>query len=263
MYFTMTFSFAMRMRVLLAAAFVLPPIVSGSAQVVGRQQLETRATLIERAAREERAGHRGQAASIRARLAEGDYQEGDRVVVQLENLPSEPGRTDLNNKADTLPVRAVRVLQFPQPKYEGVKDLQIGGLLRSELPDTIRKHLATIFRNPVVRVTSLIALSVTGAVNRIGIVDVPPDMRLNDVFTIAGGLSGTADLRKITVLRGAQEIMSGKDVQNALNASVTVDGAQLRAGDVINVPTKTTTNWLGYAGFAMSIVSLVIFLSRD
>jgi protein involved in polysaccharide export with SLBB domain len=268
MYFNMNFSFARGPRArILAAILVLAPFVGAGAQPARSQQLETRAALTDRAARAEKEGRRAYAAVIRARLEEGDFQEGDRVVILFENMPAPAGGRGepiqvQGIRPDTLLVRAGRVLQFPQGRYSGVKDLRIGGLLRSELPDTVRAHMATIFRDPQVRVTSLIALSVTGAVLRAGPVDVPGDMRLNDIFNAAGGLAGEVNMKKSFIRRGGQQIMDGKDLQTALDIGLTIDAAQLRAGDQVYVERKTPSNWLAYTGLVLSVISLIVFLSR-
>jgi hypothetical protein len=265
MYFHMTFSFASRLRAYIGvAALAMSPVLTATAQIAPRTDaLETRAGLTAALAREERAGRKGRAAAIRARLQEGDFQEGDRVVVFLENMPAPSGRGDATGliRPDTIPVRA-RMLQFPQFRYPGVKDLSIAGMLRSELPDAMRAHLSTIYRDPQVRVTSLLQLSITGAVLRPGYADVPPEMRLTDVLTLGGGLAGDANMKKSFIRRGAQIILDGKEFQDALDNGLTVDAAQLRAGDQIFIERKTTTNWLGYAGFAMSVISLVFLLGR-
>jgi hypothetical protein len=265
MYLDMIFSFALRARIRAAAtALVLVPMLGASAQTGRTEQLQTRAELTQLAAREEQAGRRGYAAAIRARLIDGDFQEGDRVVILHENMPGAgTGRGDvLVIRPDTLPIRAGRILQFPQARYQGVKDLSVAGLLRSELPDTIRAHFLKTYRDPQVRVSSLIQLSVTGAVLRGGYVDVPPDMRLSDVFTYAGGLAGEVNMKKSFIRRGATIIMDGKDLQTALDNSITIDAAQLRAGDQIFIERKNPSNWLAYTGLALSVITLIIAITR-
>lgn len=264
MYFDMTFLTARRVRTFgIVAALALTPIAHASAQVAARtQQLETRASLTERAVREDQAGRRGQAAAIRARLQDGDIQEGDRVVILFENPPGAGRDPNVIVRPDTLLVRFGRVLQFPQARYQGVRDLSVAGLLRSELTDSVRKQFAEVYRNPELRVTALVNLSVTGAVLRGGFIDVPGDFRLNDVLLAAGGITSNANLGKVTIRRGAQLLMSGKDAENALLSGITVDRAQLRAGDQIDIPVKTPTNWLAYVGLGLSLVTVIVTLAR-
>lgn len=251
-----------------AAPTLIVPALKAHAQPGRTEAVETRAALTQRADLAEKTGQRAYAANIRARLAEGDLQEGDKVVIVFENMPnfgSAAGRTDAAAAAvrpDTLLVRTGRVLQFPQVRYQGVKDLKVAGLLRSELPDAVTKQFAVIYKEPQLRVIPLVSLLVNGAVGRAGYIDVPPDIKLNDVFTLAGGLATDANMKKANVFRGTQEIMRPADLQQALDNGLTVDAAQLRAGDQISVPRKNPNNWLAYAGVLMSVVTLVVAVSR-
>jgi hypothetical protein len=262
--FDMNASFAGALRSFACvAALLIVPALSVQAQA-RKEQLETRSGLIERAAAAERAGRKGEAAAIRARLSEGDFQEGDRIIIELENNPN-AGRGDASTliRPDTLSVRSGRVLIFPQARFEGVGDLKIGGLLRSEIADTVRAHFARIYRNPQMRVTPLIALSVTGAVVRPGAIDVQPDLRLSDVFIYAGGWAADANMEKVKIMRGGQELMDGKQVRQALDNGLTVDNAQLRAGDQIIVARRNpNAGWLTYAGTALSLITLAVAISR-
>jgi protein involved in polysaccharide export with SLBB domain len=259
----MTSSFERRARTLLGAA-VLAPLVSAGAQASCGQG-ESRQALIEKAAREESAGRRANAAGIRARLADGDFQEGSRVVVLFENNVITQQRTDATPgpRPDTLSVRFGGVLQFPQARYPDIRDFKVSGLLRCELGDSLRKHFAVWYKDPQLRVTPLIGLTIIGAVQRSGPVDVPADARLGDLFNLAGGLATDADVGKIYIRRNSVIIIDAKAMQAAVENGLTVDNAQLRAGDQINVPRKTPSNWLAYAGFAMAVVTLIVTISRN
>jgi protein involved in polysaccharide export with SLBB domain len=268
MYFAMNKSFNKTFRVALgalaiAAIWCAGPVRTASAQM-RHPELETRASLTEKAAREEQAGRRGSAALIRARLLEGDYRAGDRVVIFHENMPVAAGRGDpaVLSRPDTLIVRSGLVLQFPQAQYQGVKDLAIGGLLHSELPAKVQEAFEEVYRAPVVRVTSLINLTITGSIMRSGTIDVPPDLRINDVFTHAGGFTTDADIDKIFVRRGAQDFMTPKQLQEAISSSLTIDATNLRAGDQIIVPRKNPSNWLTYLGVGLSMLTLAVAVSR-
>lgn len=262
MYFDMDFSFARRVTLSGIAALAMLSAATAQGQITRPQQLETRASLIERAEREERAGNRGRAAQIRARLQDGDFQEGDRVVILFENPPGIGTDPNVIVRPDTILVTLGHVLSFPQSRYPEVKEIVIRGLLRSELADSVRKQFAEVYRNPSVRVVPLVNLSLTGdGVLRGGFIDVPPDIRLNDVFTVGGGLAGNANLDKITIRRGGITLMTGDEARSAMLSGITVDGAQLRAGDQIDVPRKNPTNWLAYLGLGLSLVTVIVTLT--
>jgi protein involved in polysaccharide export with SLBB domain len=183
-----------------------------------RAQLEAQARVAESRKRT------SEAWLLRSRLERGDFQEGDRIVVVLDG-----GQMVL----DTLQVRSGRVLNFPR-----MGELQLTGVLRSELTDTIRHHLARYLQNPVVRATPLLPLAVLGSVTRPGFYDAPADIVLRDMIMKAGGPTNTADLNKVEIRRGGEVIWKPEDVRVALTDGLSLDGLHLRAGDEIFVPER-------------------------
>jgi len=74
---------------------------------------------------------------IERRLREGDFQTGDRVVLEVQGEPE---------MSDTLTVRAGRVVDVP---VAGRVSLE--GVLRSELQEAMESHISNYVRNPVVQ----------------------------------------------------------------------------------------------------------------
>lgn len=186
------------------------------------RQYETRLELETQARTAEQQGRKSEAWLLRTRLQRGDFQEGDRVVVALENSP----------KIDTVQVRAGKVVQFV-----GMADLSLEGVLRSELSDTLRHHLARYLKNPTVRTTPLIAISVLGNVGTPGYYYVGADMILRDVIMRAG-VPRDADLDKVVVKRNGETIWKSADTRVALADGLSVDQLHLRAGDEVFVPQR-------------------------
>jgi protein involved in polysaccharide export with SLBB domain len=191
-----------------------PPV-----QVRVSRLYETRAQLEQEAASAEAAGRRSEAWLLRTRLEKGDFQEGDRIVVVM----------DANPRPDTLQVRAPKVLQFT-----GIDDLSLNGVLRSELNDAIRKHLARYLRNPEVRAAPLVPLAILGSVTAPGYYYTPADAVMRDVIMRAG--LQRAALDKVVVRRGGEVIWNSADVRVALADGMSVDQMHLRAGDEIFIP---------------------------
>ena len=162
-----------------------------------------------------------EANAIEARLRDGDFQVGDRVLIRV-----------LEDSAltDTFTVRAGRVLQLPD-----MPDIRLAGLLRSEAEDHIAAEIGRYVRNPTVQVTALMRLAVLGGVNSPGYYDLPADMVLSDVVMVAGGPSGDSKLDKTKVYRLDNEIYSSGDVQVQLASGVTLDRMNLQGGDQIRV----------------------------
>jgi len=182
---------------------------------------ETRALLEEQARAAEVGGRTSEAFVLRSRLKSGDFQEGDKIVIQFE----------MTGKTDTVQVRAGKLLQFP-----GMSDLSLDGVLRSELTDTLKNHVSRYLRNPNLRAVPLLPVAVLGEVRAPGFYYTAADVVLRDVLMNAGGLSLTADIDKTVIRRGQQEIWNARDVRVAMADGLSLDRLSLRAGDEIYVP---------------------------
>ena len=168
---------------------------------------------------------REEAEYIRARLEEGDFQVGDRIILEV---PAEP------ELSDTLTVTSGRVVAVPQ-----IGAISLDGVLRSELQGHLETELGRYLRDPVIRATALIRLGIMGAVGRQGFYTVPATLLLEDAIMHAGGPAERADLNGMTIERGDREIWSGDQLQAALVEGRTLDQMNLRAGDRIVVPQRT------------------------
>jgi len=189
--------------------------------------LATRESLSAELARLERdrgAGARVQATLIRARLDNGDFQAGDRVLIRVE------GESQLS---DTFTVVAGPAIELPQ-----VGTLALQGVLRSELPGRLSTHLSRFLRNPVVQVRPLVRILIEGDVARPGYYSAAPQQALADVITQAGGLTPRAKATAMRVDRGTQQLWGGRPLQQALGRGYSIDQLNLQAGDRLLVPTR-------------------------
>jgi protein involved in polysaccharide export with SLBB domain len=236
------------------AAGTLGPVSAG-AQLRGdgragnatRSELETAA----RAAEQRGSAGRVEATALRARLQNGDFQPGDRIVVELR------GDSSL---FDTLTVRT-----GPSVRLAGLPDVSLQGVLRSELPDHLTKSLSRYIRQPQVRAESLVRLSVLGQVGKPGFYDFASDMLLTDAIMAAGGPTATAALDRSTVRRGPTVILAKADVERAAQTGATLDRLGLRPGDEITVGEKRVRNWQTIAsaiGVVTSLAFAVAYLVR-
>ena len=170
------------------------------------------------------------------------------MVIVLQNTPT---------PADTYTVRAGRVVQIPR-----FGEVSLEGVLRSELTETISRHLAKYLRDPTVRATPLIRLGVLGRVNRPGYYYPAADVILSDVLMTAGGPAGDADLNKVTIRRGPDVIWKNTDTRTALADGLTLDRLHLRAGDEIEVGQKKQFSWASVVPIVSGIVVVVASLAR-
>ena len=195
-----------------------------------RQALEERAQRLEQAlqAGSTRTQDRGEVAreigGIRKRLAEGDFKVGDRVLLSVE------GEKDLS---DTFTVAPGRVLPLPV-----VGDVGLEGVLRTELQAYLTRRLAQNLREPMLRATALVRLSIQGAVARPGYYPVPAEAVLADVLMAAGGTVQDAKVSGLRIERGGAPLWEGKALQKAIAEGWTIDDAGLSAGDQFVVPRR-------------------------
>jgi protein involved in polysaccharide export with SLBB domain len=211
---------------------------------------ETRSALEEQARSAESQGRTSEAWLLRARLKSGDFQEGDRILMTLENAPGGP---------DTLQVRTGKVVQIPR-----MADLALEGVLRSEINGTLRSHLSRYLRNPEVRAIPLLSIAVMGSVNTPGYYYTAADVVLRDVLMQAGGPAGNADLNRIVIRRGGETIWKSTDVRVALNEGLSLDRLHLRAGDEVFLPSRrgSFSNIIAIASTGSALVFALLALVR-
>jgi len=232
----------MRLRALALAATLLAVHSSAAAQEPGfdprrvylaRGELESLMEFYELSAQSpaysERLRDRARAEGslVRARLDNGDYQVGDRIVLAVAN------ETALS---DTFTVAQGRLLELGE-----LADLPLTGVLRSELEDRVRAHLRQYLRDPSVRALSLIRVSVEGGVARPGFYVIPSQTPLADVVMAAGGPASDGQIQDLIVQRGELALVSTDEVRAALADGTTLDQLNLRAGDRIVVPRRGTS----------------------
>jgi len=196
------------------------------------------------------------AARIRARLREGDFQAGDRMILEVRNAPPE-GRMGAGRvifPLDTLDVRT-----GPSIAIEGMGDIPLDGVLRAELEPHLEREFANFVRDPVVEATALVRVSVQGSVGQPGFYTVPAYMPLGDILMTAGGTGQGADLEEIRIERVDETVMEGSDVRQALADGRSLDQLNLEAGDQIVVPEETDSPWAQIGRVAL-IVGSSVFL---
>lgn len=171
-----------------------------------------------------RATAAAEAAVVRTRLEEGDYQIGDRVVLWVKNEPQ---------MSDTLSVQPGRVLDVPT-----IGEIPLAGVLRSELTDYLEEELRRYVRDPEVQASSLVRIAVLGQVGQQGFYTMPASVLVEEALMLAGGPGQRANLDEAEVIRGDRVIWSGDALQEAIIEGRTLDQLSLRAGDRIVVPER-------------------------
>lgn len=202
-----------------------------------RAALEARAAAAEKAAvsgpEDQRAAKRQEAAALRERLKEGDFQVGDRIALNISG-----GATPIS---DTVTVRGGRTLELPN-----MPPIPLQGVLHSEISDYLTAQLGRYIKHPTVQATPLIRLGVLGEVKSPGFFSVPTDMLVSDAIMRAGGPTGNADINKTTVTRGKQEVWSDKALRQAIVSGMTLDQLNLRPGDALVVAPRSNHDLLRF-----------------
>lgn len=198
---------------------------------------------------------RAEAAAVRTRLVEGDFQAGDRILLRVEGPPPpEDGPRSVEQQlSDTFTVSADRSIWLPVIGLVGLR-----GVLRSELEPHLRNEVARFIREPVVRARSLIRVSVVGAVSRPGFYFMPTDALLSDALTAAGGLAADAKLPKLRIERAGRAVWEGAELQTALAQGRTLDDMHLSAGDQFVVPRRGRTTTYEVARTVMAVLSIPV-----
>lgn len=209
----------------------------------------SRAQLLVRARVADSLGRKEDAFLLRTRLKNGDFEVGDRIIASYEGI----GLT----KMDTLVVRGNPDRRLVALGGE-LGELDMIGVLRSEIRDSITARVARIYKNEVVNVVPLFRLSVSGAVRSPGVHHVRPDMPLSDVIMRTGGQDPSADLRNVVIKRGDQTIWGTEDTRSALSEGLTVEGLDMQPGDEVVVGVRSTKAWLAALPYVMPIVTALV-----
>jgi hypothetical protein len=229
---------ALSKRVFLLAAISLTPaaVTSQTANWEAGQLLLTRSELQELLNRYEKENSssewssefkiriKSEAELVRRRLTDGDFQVGDQITLTVES--------HFDNKPVTLIVGPSRVVPIA-----GMRELSLAGVLRSELNEKMREHIALFIKNPVVRTEPLVRLSVMGQVGTPNLaLLLPAQSLISDAITRAGGPTPNSDIAKAYITRGNAKIWEGEALQAAIAQGRTLDQMQLRSGDQLLVP---------------------------
>lgn len=189
-------------------------------------------------------------AILEERLEEGDFRMGDRVFVTIQSDKI---------VTDTFTVLTGQGLTLPD-----MDTVQLHGVLRSELQQTLQNHVSKYIRTPNVKAEALLRVGVLGAVNRPGYYSVRADLPVGDLPMVATGLAGDADLKKVQILRDGKEYWPRDDVRRAMASGQSVDLMGLKGGDEFVVGRRGAglgPTLLILTGIA-SLATTVILLAR-
>jgi protein involved in polysaccharide export with SLBB domain len=144
------------------------------------------------------------------------------------------------------------------PVLEAVR---VAGVPVDQVRAELRRGYAAAMRNPVVNVTPVFTVIVTGAVLRPGVYSITPTHSLFDLLGMAGGFAGSADSEKLRVVRSGQVIQY--DALRAIEHGENLDAIQLRSGDQVVVPARRAPfNWRNVLTVVQTISLIFVIYER-
>jgi len=201
---------------------------------------------------QQRVSLRRYANELRARLRDGDFQPGDRIVLVTRGDSS---------SVDTLTVESDRTVAFRK-----LPAIPLNGVLRSELHDYLSEQLRKYVKRDVVSTTPLVAVGVLGDVLHPGFYRVPLQITMGDLLMIAGGPLPQADLTRVRVRRGQMTIVDERASRDAMVRRLPLSELGIEPGDEVVLTQPPQRNWIlitqivGVAtGLALTLHTLKVF----
>lgn len=162
-------------------------------------------------------------AVVRQRLARGDFNVGERVVVSV--------RAPEVAFNDTLTVRDSLVIEIP-----GIRRVSLDGVLRSELEPRVAREVGLVVLNAQVSASPLLRVAVLGSVTTPGFRSVTPETTVDQLLAMGGSPDPRTPLGSLQFQRAGEVIVDGPELLDAIAAGRTLAALDLRDGDVLNVP---------------------------
>jgi len=201
---------------------------------------------------QQRGSLRRYANELRARLRDGDFQPGDRIVLVTRGDSS---------SVDTLTVESDRTVAFRK-----LPAIPLNGVLRSELHDYLSEQLRKYVKRDVVSTTPLVAVGVLGDVLHPGFYRVPLQITMGDLLMVAGGPLPQADLTRVRVRRGQMTIVDERASRDAMVRRLPLGELGIEPGDEVVLTQPPQRNWIlitqivGVAtGLALTLHTLKVF----
>ncbi len=140
--------------------------------------------------------------------------------------------------------------------------LPVVGVSLDRLRAELREGYSQILKEPVVTITPLFSVGVSGGVGRPGNYQITPTENIMDVILMAGGFTQRAKEDQVEIVRQGQVLKY--NVERALEEAADLDALTLRSGDQIVVPLGGTFSFRDFTAIfsfvtttALLIVSLV------
>jgi len=141
-----------------------------------------------------------------------------------------------------------------------IGEVKVIGLTTEQAAGLITEKLKKYYIFPVVSVIlkspTLAYVSVYGEVLRPGTFDYQRGFRITDYIALAGGPKGSANLRKVRVVRFQTEkpVATTINLDNIIKKGLTEENFELKSGDWLYVSKKFTIEW----GFVLQLTTIAL-----
>src|SRR2546423_11193581 len=166
---------------------------------------------------------------VRARLEDGDFRAGDRVLLAVDDpmlgieRSTTGGKSQEQQLSDTFTVGVGPEIVLPV-----VGPVSLRGTPRSELEPVVTRALGRYIREPVVHARSLVSVGVTGEVARPGFYGLAPDAVGSAGLHAARGPTKDAKMDKLNLERDGRALVEGKAPRAAIGQGGRPEGRHVR-----------------------------------
>ncbi len=139
-------------------------------------------------------------------------------------------------------------------------ELVVRGRNAETLTDSLRTAYRVYLKNPSIEIKVLKRIAVSGEVGNPGLYPVDATISVNDLISLAGGVTAAGNKKKIQLLRNGQVIVS------ALGPGTILQNSPVQSGDQVFVPQRSWMSRNGgvflYGGVTVATSVLVAILVR-
>lgn len=187
--------------------------------------------------------------ALTAQAGRNAIRPGDRIVLTVTNEPS---------LTETFTVTAGPSITLPL-----VGEVSLAGVSRDSLQAHLTSVLSRVIREPVVTAQTLVRLAILGEVAQPGFFSVPADALLSDAITLAGGPTGNAEMRRLTLSRQGTILQRDAELSRSIAEGRTIDDLNLAAGDELMVPRRRDGERMArIVGAIVAIPVTILVLTR-
>lgn len=199
-----------------------------------------------------------------------DAMAGNKSNNISEGNNNSKANIQMNNKSPFIPGDALRIDAFPDTTSVLNKIFAIDGYGRAEFPligktkvtdmstkeleEYIKQHFKTYLRTPILRITPLIRVSVSGGFNTPGLYYVDQYSTLWDVIRMGGGTTLETGLKEMRWERDHEE--QSDDLIPYFERGISLEKMGFKSGDQLWTPAIHETFW---DHFRTDIIPLLAF----